>query len=103
MEIFDRYISCVKKFSLRWFLIIQGPQGLSAHFEMALTGRKNVAISKLMVASNSQLGYNFKHMVSPLPQLPHVLQKPLRKRVEIGHSIPMTNILVICEVTEARV
>ena len=34
--------------------IIQGPQGLSAHFEMALTGRKNVAMSKLMVASNSQ-------------------------------------------------
>ena len=27
----------------------QGPQGLSVHFEMALTGRKNVAMSKLMV------------------------------------------------------
>ena len=34
--------------------IVQGPQGLSVHFEMALTGRKKVAMSKLMIASNSQ-------------------------------------------------
>ena len=76
---------------------------------MALTGRKKVAMSKLMAASNSQQKHNFKHMVSfhvpikPWPQRPHVLQKPLRKRVDIGHSIPMTHIPVLCEVAEARV
>ena len=32
---------------------IQGPQGLSGHFKMALTERKKVAMSKQMVASNS--------------------------------------------------
>ena len=82
-----------------WFmtLILQGPQGLSGHFEMALTGRKKVAMSKLMVASDSQRRNNFKHMVcfyvsiKPLPQWPYVLQKPLRKRVDIGHSIPVTS------------
>ena len=55
----------------------QGPQGLSVHFEMALTGRKNVAMSKLMVASNSQRRHICKRMVSfyvpvkPRPQQPH--------------------------------
>ena len=43
---------------------LQGPQGLSGHFEMALTGRKKVAKSKLMVASNSQQRHIFRHMVS---------------------------------------
>ena len=43
---------------------IQGQQGLSGHFEMALTGRKKVAKSKLMVASNSQQRHIFRHMVS---------------------------------------
>ena len=43
---------------------IQAPQGLSVHFEMALTGRKKVAMSKLMVASNSQGRHNSQHMVS---------------------------------------
>ena len=53
---------------------IQGPQGLSAHFEMAQTGRKKVAMSKIMVVSNSKRRHNFNHMVSfyvpikPLPQ-----------------------------------
>jgi len=56
---------------------LQGPQGLSGHFEMALTARKKVAISKLMVAYNSQQRYIFRHMVSfyvpiePWPQQPH--------------------------------
>ena len=45
-------------------LLIQGQQGLSGHFEMALTGRKKVAVSKLMVAFNSQQRNNYKHMVS---------------------------------------
>ena len=40
-------------------LHLQGPQGLSAHFEMALTRRKKVAMSKVMVASNSQQRNNF--------------------------------------------
>ena len=44
--------------------VLQGPQGLSGHFEMALTGRKKVAKSKLMVASNSQQRHIFRHMVS---------------------------------------
>ena len=76
---------------------------------MALTGRKKVAMSKLMVASNSQQRNNFRHMVSfyvpinPWPQQPHILQKPLRKRVDIGHSIPATSIPILCEVTKARV
>ena len=76
---------------------------------MALTGRKKVAMSKLMAASNSQQRHNFKHMVSfyapikTLPQWPHVLQKPLRKRVDLGHSIPVTSIPVLCEVAEAGV
>ena len=34
--------------------ILQGPQWPSVLFEMALTGRKIVVMSKLMVASNSQ-------------------------------------------------
>ena len=57
-----------------------GPQGLSAHFEMALTGIKKVAMSKLMVASNNQQRKNFRHMVSfyvpikPWPQQPHKIQ-----------------------------
>ena len=61
-------------------------------------------MSKLMVASNSQQRNNFRHMVSfyvpinPWPQQPHILQKPLRKRVEIGHSIRATSIPVLCEV-----
>ena len=71
---------------------------------MALTGRKKVAKSKLMVASNSQQRHIFRHMVSfnipikPWPQQPHILQKPLRKRVNIGHGIPVTSIpvLTIC-------
>ena len=76
---------------------------------MALTGRKKVAMSKLMVAFNSQRRHIFRHMVSfyvtikPWPQQPHILQKPLRKRVDIGHSIPATSIPVLCEVAEARV
>ena len=59
---------------------IQGQQGLSAHFEMALTGRKKVAMSKLMVAFNSQRRNNLIHMVSfyvpikPWPQQPHKIQ-----------------------------
>ena len=47
--------------------------GLSAHFEMALKGRKKVAMSRLMVASNSQQRNNFIHMVSfyvPIKTLP---------------------------------
>ena len=43
---------------------LQGQQGLSGLFEMALTGRKKVAKSKLMVASNSQQRHIFRHMVS---------------------------------------
>ena len=43
--------------------MLQGPQGLSVHFEMALTGRKK-AMSKRMVVSNYQQRYIFKHMVS---------------------------------------
>ena len=76
---------------------------------MALTGREKVAMSKVMVASNSQQRNNFRHMVSfyvPInlwPQQPHILQKPLRKRVDIGHSIPTTSIPALCEVAEARV
>ena len=50
--------------SILAFCVIQGPQGLSGHFEMALTGRKKVAMSKLMVASNSQQRNSFRHMVS---------------------------------------
>ena len=59
---------------------VQGPQGLCGHFEMALTGRKKVAMSKIMVASNSQRSYIFKHMVTfyvpikPWPQQPHKVQ-----------------------------
>ena len=74
---------------------------------MALTGRKKVAMSKLMVASYSQQRNNFRHMVSfdvpinPWPQQPNILQKPLRKRVDIRHSILVTTVL--CEVAEARV
>ena len=76
---------------------------------MALTGIKVVAMSKIMVASNSQQRNNFRHMVSfyvpikPWPKQPHILKKPLRKRVDIGHSIPMNSIPVICEVAEAKV
>ena len=50
-----------------------------------------------MVASNSQQRNNFRHMVNfyvpinPWPQQPNILQKPLRKRVDIGHSIPVTS------------
>ena len=64
-------------------------------------------MSKLMVASNSQQKNNFRHMVSfdvpinPWPQQPNILQKPLRKRVDIRHSILVTTVL--CEVAEARV
>ena len=47
-----------------WPTVLQGQQGLSGHFEMALTGRKKVAKSKLMVASNSQQRHIFRHMVS---------------------------------------
>ena len=57
-----------------YFTKLQGPQGLSAHFEMAKTGRKKVAMSKLMVASNSKRRYIFEHMVSfyvPIKNLPH--------------------------------
>ena len=76
---------------------------------MALTGRKIVAMSKLMVASNSHRRDICKYMVGfyvsikPCPQCPHILQKPLRKRVDIGHSIPVTSVLELCEVAEARV
>ena len=58
--------------------ILQGPQGLSGHFEMALTGRKKVAKSKLMVASNSQQRHIFRHMVSfyvPIKPWPQQLHK----------------------------
>ena len=44
--------------------IVQGQQRLNVHFEMALTGRKKVAMSKLMIASNSQRRHIFRHMVS---------------------------------------
>ena len=43
---------------------IQGPQGLSVHFNLAQTGRKKVAMSKLMIPSNSQRRNNFKGEVS---------------------------------------
>ena len=36
---------------------VQSPQVLVVHFEMALIGRKTVAMSKLMIASNSQRRY----------------------------------------------
>ena len=76
---------------------------------MALTGRKKVAMSEVMVAFSSQQRNNFRHMVSfyvpinPWPQQPHILEKPLRKRVNIGHSTLVTSIPVLCEVAEARV
>ena len=52
---------------------LQGQQGLSGHFEMALTGRKKVAMSKLMVATNSQIGVcinmaRFYVPIKPCPQ-----------------------------------
>ena len=59
---------------------LQSPQGLSGHFEMALPGRKKVAMLKLMVASNSQRRNNFIQVVSfyvPIklwPQQPHKVQ-----------------------------
>ena len=34
--------------------IVQGQQRLNVHFEMALTGRKKVAMLKLIIDSNSQ-------------------------------------------------
>ena len=43
---------------------LQGQQGLSGHFEMAQTGRKKVAMSKLMIPSNSQRRNNSKGEVS---------------------------------------
>ena len=43
---------------------LQGPQGLSAHFNLAQTGRKNVAMSKLMIPCNSQRRKNSKGEVS---------------------------------------
>ena len=63
---------------------------------MALTGRKNVAMSKLMVACNSQRRCIFL-------TYGQILCKPLRKGVDIGHSIPVTSIPALCEVAEARV
>ena len=66
-------------------------------------------MSKLMVPSYGQRRYICKHMVRfyvPIkswPQWPHILQKPLHKRVDIGHSIPVTSIPVLCEIAEARV
>ena len=42
----------------------QGPQGLNVHFNLALTGRKNVAMSKLMIPCNSQRKNNSKGEVS---------------------------------------
>ena len=59
------------------FIDVQGPQGLSVHVEMALTGGKKVAMSKPMVASNGQRRHIFRHMVSfyvpikPWPQQHH--------------------------------
>ena len=59
---------------------LQGQQGLSGHFEMALTGTKKVAMSKLMIASNSQQRHIFRYMFSfyvpikPWPQQPHKVQ-----------------------------
>ena len=88
---------------------VQGPQGLCVRFEMALTGRKNVAMSKLMVASNSERRHICKHMVrfyvpiKPWPRGPHSLKKPLRKRRDTVHSVTVTSIPHICEVAEARV
>ena len=58
--------------------IAQGPQGLSVHFEMALTGRKKVAMSKLMKACNSQQMHICKHMVNfyvPIKPWPQQLHK----------------------------
>ena len=43
---------------------LQGPQGLSVHFNLAQIGRKKVAISKLMIPSNSQRRNNSKGEVS---------------------------------------
>ena len=43
---------------------VQGPQGLSVHFNLAQTGRKNVAMSKLMIPCNSQRRNNSKGEVS---------------------------------------
>ena len=49
-----KYLNKFNMASTPEYIKLQGLQGLSAHFEKALTGRKNVAMSKLMVASNSQ-------------------------------------------------
>ena len=38
--------------------------------------------------------------IKPRHQRPHILQKPLRKRVDIGYSIPVTSIPVLCESEE---
>ena len=88
---------------------VQGQQGLSGHFEMALTGRKKVAMSKLMVASNSQERHNFKHMVSfyvpikPWPQQPHKVQV-YESSVCYVLCLPFcAEVFVKREVTEARV
>ena len=46
------------------FYRVPKAKGLSALFEMALIGRKKVAMLKLMIASNSQWRGNCKYMVS---------------------------------------
>ena len=76
---------------------------------MALTGRKKVAMSKLMVASNSQEKHNFKHMVSfcvPIklwPQQPHKVQV-YESSVCYVQCLPLcAEVFVKREVTEARV
>ena len=75
---------------------------------MALTGRKKVAMSKLMVAYNSQERNNFKHMVSfyipikPWPQQPHKVQV-YESSVCYVLCLPFcTEVFVKREVTEAR-
>ena len=51
---------------LEWVhsFLIQGLQGLSVHFNLAQTGRKEVAMSKLMMLSNSQIRNNSTGYVS---------------------------------------
>ena len=86
---------------------LQGQQGLSGHFEMALTGRKKVAKSKLMVASNSQQRHIFRHMVSfyvPIKPWPQQLHKVTSHWYTNVLYLPScAEVFVKCEVTEARI
>ena len=76
---------------------------------MALTGQKNVAMSKLMVALNSQRRYNFKDMVSffvpikPWRQQPHKVQVFYSPLYYVLCLPFCTEVFVKPEVTEARV